>query len=565
MKDKKDEFFFQIIKIVGLKNLLFSESQITPFSTGVRVGSGKAEAVILPENLLQLWNILEILVKFKKIIIIQAANTGLTGGSTPDGDKYDRDVVIVNTLKIKKLFLLKNASQVLALPGSTLYDLEAKLENYNREPHSVIGSSCIGASIIGGICNGSGGNLLQRGPAYTELSLFAQVDNQGILRLINHLNIDLGNSPLEILKNLDNFESKRFNIFDNEKIASDNEYKMRIRDVDSKTPARFNADKRRLYEASGCSGKLCVFAVRLDTFPKSKETKIVFLATNEPKNFTNIKNHILLRFNKLPDICEYMHKTFFDGADKYGKDTFLVVKYFGPKFMPILFKFKQKMEIILSNFKFINKNIMERILQKTAEAVPDHLPKIVRDFRKKYEHFLILSVSDECIKELNDYFTSGEFRDMNLEFHQFDEKEGKDLLLHRFVAGAAPKRNKILNPFNSGEILPFDVALPRNCKNWYDILPEKIYSQMSEIFLMGHFMCMVFHWDFIVKKGVDVNKLKKEIIEIFNEHNIKYPAEHNYGHYYKADKNLLSHYVNLDPTNTFNPGIGQTSKNLNYK
>jgi len=40
------------------------------------------------------------LVYFDKIIIIQAANTGLTGGSTPDGNNYDRDVVIINTLKL---------------------------------------------------------------------------------------------------------------------------------------------------------------------------------------------------------------------------------------------------------------------------------------------------------------------------------------------------------------------------------------------------------------------------------------------------------------------------------
>jgi D-lactate dehydrogenase len=39
----------------------------------------------------------------------------------------------------------------------------------------VIGSSCIGASVIGGICNNSGGSLVQRGPAYTEMSLFARL------------------------------------------------------------------------------------------------------------------------------------------------------------------------------------------------------------------------------------------------------------------------------------------------------------------------------------------------------------------------------------------------------
>ncbi|VTP71903.1 D-lactate dehydrogenase [Leclercia adecarboxylata] len=67
----------------------------------------------------------------------------------------------------------------------------------------MIGSSCIGASVIGGICNNSGGSLVQRGPAYTEMSLFARIDEQGKLTLVNHLGIDLGVTPEQILSKLD--------------------------------------------------------------------------------------------------------------------------------------------------------------------------------------------------------------------------------------------------------------------------------------------------------------------------------------------------------------------------
>jgi D-lactate dehydrogenase len=35
-----------------------------------------------------------------KIIIMQAANTGLTGGSTPEGSDYDRDAVIDCSTKL---------------------------------------------------------------------------------------------------------------------------------------------------------------------------------------------------------------------------------------------------------------------------------------------------------------------------------------------------------------------------------------------------------------------------------------------------------------------------------
>ena len=137
--------------------------------------------------------------KNKKIILLQASNTSLTGGSTPNG-KYDRELFIINTLKLNNIILINNAEQIIAFPGSTLYKLEEKLKKFDRAPHSEIGSSCIGASIVGGICNNSGGALIKRGPAYTELSLFARVNQKGKLELVNNLDINLGNSPESILR-----------------------------------------------------------------------------------------------------------------------------------------------------------------------------------------------------------------------------------------------------------------------------------------------------------------------------------------------------------------------------
>jgi D-lactate dehydrogenase len=55
--------------------------------------------------------------------------------------------------------------------------------------------SCIGASVLGGICNNSGGALVRRGPAYTELTLYARVNAAGRLELVNHLGIALGDDP----------------------------------------------------------------------------------------------------------------------------------------------------------------------------------------------------------------------------------------------------------------------------------------------------------------------------------------------------------------------------------
>jgi hypothetical protein len=42
------------------------------------------------------------------------------------------------------------------------------------------------------------------------------------------------------------------------------------------------------------------------------------------------------------------------------------------------------------------------------------------------------------------------------------------------------------------------------------------------------------------------------------------PAGHNVGHLYEAKPALKQHYQVLVPTNTFNAGIGKTSKNKVY-
>ncbi len=555
----------RLISIVSHKNVLFGERETKSYRTGIRVGFGEAVAVVLPNDLLELWEVIKLCILLDKIIIIQAANTGLTGGSTPDGDEYDRDVVIINTRYLDKLFLLNKGKQILAFPGASLYKLEEILAPLNREPHSVIGSSCIGASIVGGVCNNSGGNLIKRGPAYTELSLYAQLNSDGKLELINHLGIDLGESPEEILRNLQESNFDLNNISTTDKRASDDTYKDIIRDFNSKTPARFNSDKNRLFEASGCAGKIIVFAVRLDTFLKSKKKKVFYFGTNNPSQLTTIRKTVLGQFKELPDMTEYMHYSSFDGADKYGKDTFMIIKYLGKDIMPTLFRLKRLIDMLFTFIPFMPQNIFDKFLQYLFKAFPDHLPSRLRDYRRRFNHYLIIVATDSvitearclldrlcCNKDLTDYF-------------ECDDLEGEDILLHRYVAGLAPKRSKIINNHNSGEVLALDVALPRNCESWYEIIPDLIFENSKESYQMGHFMCMVFHWDFLLKKDSNPDELKRKMLKRLDELGAKYPAEHNVGHIYKANENLTSFYKELDPRNSFNAGIGQLSKNKFYR
>ena len=199
-------------KIIGDEYVLTSEWNKLPYSKGWRYGAGNALAVLKPSKLSDIWKILQVCVEEDIIVIMQAANTGLTGGSTPFGNNYDRPILVLNTMRINSIHIINNGNQIVGLTGSTLYDLEKKLKPFGREPHSIIGSTSIGASIIGGICNNAGGSLVQRGPSYTEMALYARINRDGELEIVNELDINLGSNPEEILDNLQNKNYKKSDI-----------------------------------------------------------------------------------------------------------------------------------------------------------------------------------------------------------------------------------------------------------------------------------------------------------------------------------------------------------------
>ncbi|MGY2680709.1 FAD/FMN-containing dehydrogenase [Pseudomonas tolaasii] len=226
------ELIANLKTIVGDSHVLTEANDTVRFRQGFRFGKGSAVAVVRPGSLLEQWHVIKTCVAVDMIVIMQAANTGLTGGSTPDGG-YDRKVVIVSTLRMRTVQLIEQGRQVICFPGSTLDQLEKVLKPLGREPHSVIGSSCIGASVFGGVCNNSGGSLIQRGPAYTEMSLYAQLDAQGELHLVNHLGGHLGDTPEQILGNLDADCYRETDVQAYAGRGSDHDYVGHVRDVDA--------------------------------------------------------------------------------------------------------------------------------------------------------------------------------------------------------------------------------------------------------------------------------------------------------------------------------------------
>ena len=548
-----------IESIVGKRQLITARWRKQPYSKGWRYGEGKAFAVAKPKSLIEIWRILEICVRDNIIIIMQAANTGLTGGSTPYGDDYDRQILIINTMRINDIHIINEGKQIVGLTGSTLYNLEKKLKPYGREPHSIIGSTSIGASIIGGVCNNSGGSLVKRGPAYTELALYAKINKNGRLELINELGIELGSSPEEILKNLQNQNYHKSDIKISDKLASDDKYSEIVRQINKNTPARYNSDSRLLYGASGSAGKIAVFAVRLDTYPIPKKNKVFYVGSNNPDIFWKIRRDILSKFKTLPTLGDYLHRDCYDAAKKYSKDTFVVIEKLGTKFLPTLFELKRSVDIIASKFKILPNNFSDRLMQFLSNFWPNHLPKRMEKFRDLFEHHWVIEMSDDGIEEAENYFKNF-FKDNEGDYFICNEYEAKKASLHRFVSASAIGRYHVLNSKKHGEMMSMDIAFPRNEKDWFEKLPKEIDDMFEMKLYYGHLFCHVLHQNYILKKDVDAEKLKEKLLKVYDKRGAEYPAEHNVGHEYYAKPNLSKFYKKLDPTNIFNPGIGKTSK-----
>ncbi|ESQ83184.1 D-lactate dehydrogenase [Asticcacaulis benevestitus] len=548
--------------LVGRKHLLISDHRTRAYRTGFRYGGGNVLAVVRPGSLIEQWYVLCACAEANKIVIVQAANTGLTGGSTPDGNNYDRDIVIINTLRMNKIQPLKGGEEAICFPGATLEQLERDLAKLGRDPHSVIGSSCIGASVIGGVSNNSGGALIQRGPAYTELALFARLGTDGGLTLVNHLGIELGSDPVEILQRLDSGTYCDQDLAPKGKrVASATDYANLVRDIDADTPARFNGDESKLFEASGCAGRVIVFAVRLDTFPKPGRTQTYYLGTNSPQHFTDLRREMLARFFALPVSAEYLHREAYDMAVKYGKDIFLMIYHLGTSSIPVLFQLKSRFEAILEKLGLKRLAFTDRFLQFASGLFPNQIPKRVRAFRNKFEHHLILTMSDQGIDEAERYLSAA----FKGEWFKCTQDEGRRASLNRFAAASAAIRYRALSDSKVNGMIALDIALPRNERNWFESLPSNIEQGVSHKLYYGHFFCHVFHQDYIVRKGHDAEQIESEMLNLLDQRGVRYPAEHNVGHHYKASAPMVEFYKKLDPSNSFNPGIGRTTKCTHWR
>lgn len=556
MENNSDSLIAELREAIGHKNVLTGMAETLSYRTGYRIGEGNVLAVARPATLLQLWRTAELCAAADVIMIIQAANTGLTGGSTPDGI-YDRPIILISTLLIAGVIPILDGTQSICLAGATLTELEEKLRHSGRVPHSVIGSSCIGASVVGGICNNSGGALVNRGPAFTRFSLFARINAFGRLELINNLGISLGEDPISILSALDAGKLSDSQVQQPIIDAGLSDYEFHVRDVSAATPARFNADSRCLFEAAGSAGKVIVFAVRVDSFPAPDKTATFLLATDRAEDLTDFRSQLLTSFSNLPVTAEYLHCDAARMAARYGNDVCLAIRYLGAGNMPLLFSLKSKVDRFLRRLGVRGRAPSDHILQAVGRLAPHPLPRLVRKLVDSKEHLMLVTMADAGIDEVRLHWKA--HRRPSLTIHECQPTEAASLQRLRFSTAGAMIRFCDVDE-RAGPLVAIDCALPRNACEWRIPIAPNLADQILIRAEYGHFFCHVFHLDIVLRPGVDGDAFEAALVSQMHAMGIECPAEHNFGHHYPAPANVVSFYRQLDPTNSLNPGIGRTSK-----
>ncbi|SMQ69491.1 D-lactate dehydrogenase [Altererythrobacter xiamenensis] len=553
LAESRSRLIEELRDAVDKGEVLTDANEKRPYSSGYRVGAGVAVAVVRPGTLLELWFVAQVCVRHDTIIILQAANTGLTGGSTPFGE-YDRPVVVISTLLLEGVLLLEDHTDVICLAGSTLTGLAKAIEPSGRLPHSVIGSSCLGASVVGGVCNNSGGALVRRGPAFTRHALFARIDEGGTLRLVNHLGRDLGSSPETILENLDAGDAGIANHEEVEERCDD--YLVQLRQSDD-TPARYNADPRRLFEASGSAGKLIVFAVRVPTYPAPRTEQSFLVTTDKAGQLADLRQAILSDLSTVPSVCEYLDRNARELAAKYGRDVCHLLAIFGPEAMPTIQRIQRRLDVSARRLGS-GRNVSARLSQAVSRITPHPLTPALRAVLNTHEHALLLTTDDEGIDELDELLLRA-CKDQPMEYTMLGAKQAKAAFHLRFASAGATVRMQELSHLPT-ELSSLDIALPRNTADWQFILPERLESQILAKAVYGHFLCHVFHLDFLLRPGVNKDSFESEVKAVVEERGGQMPAEHNFGHLYEAPPEVAEFYRALDPTNALNPGIGKTSR-----
>ena len=86
-------------------------------------------------------------------------------------------------------------------------------------------------------------------------------------------------------------------------------------------------------------------------------------------------------------------------------------------------------------------------------------------------------------------------------FFECNAEETQAAMLHRFAVASAAIRYRSVHDDEVEDLVALDIALRRDDRDWFETLPPEIDNKIIHKLYYGHFMCHVFHQDYIIKKA----------------------------------------------------------------
>lgn len=554
--DAHEPLLNELRQVVGSQHVLV-DSQTTIWTKGARIGQGHAVAVVQPGSLSEALNVVKSCVAKGIAVLPQGANTGLTGGSVPR-DEAERDFVVVNMRRLTKMLPLDEGRRVLAFSGAGIYDLSQTCAKLGRESHSVLGSVFLNPSVGGGVALGSGGTQIRKGPAFTERLLYVRVDENQQVQLVNTLGLQLddkSNNNDEALLELLQEATEPLALDPTCTLEShDADYKRRVCELDGHV-SRWNADTRGC-EAVRSEGKVLILASIHSTFPQPRRSVTYWIACVDIARAQQLRRLCLESPDDLPSSLEYMNGASFDIIDRAGRGLCAVIRLFGIG-SALLRMWQLKTSIEAIPLPWFDR-LPDKLIYWTNPLLPRTLSSQLNNYGQRFDHHLLLTIEDfgdgaydRLIAKVDEFTRSAPAG--SVEAHICSAEEAAAVKFFRFAAAPAFKTfcvGRGLTP------LSVDYALPKN----YEDVPElQGVTGIEQRMRYSHFGCAVVHEDIAFRDEEDVDRKKLTIKNAIEKLGGALPAEHGHGMEYHAPPETLARWQATDPTNSFNPGVGQST------
>jgi len=431
--EKLIQKFQSIVASSNVLNGSIENSTTAAYLKGQRLGSGTALAIVRPTTLAQIPQIVQAAIDANCTILVQGANTGLTGSSVPNNnaavDERLRPTVVISMKNLTSIRPVDDGAKVLCYAGVGLGSLQSYVETNvpGRMSHSVLGSTFLNPTTAAGVAFGSGGTQIRKGPSTTERALYLKVADDGhgrpIVKLVNTLGIqkldenegesshynkedgtNKNNTKKQfgdggtVLDKLDAMTPRRNITHENlqsnttygKHPAHDHDYSKSLCKFNDEV-TRYNADTKGL-ECNRSEGKVLILATVHDTFPKPSSSKSYWLSFDELDTAIQFKEHVALTDpNQLPESIEYMDRGAFNVIDRAGRFMGHFIKYFGTT-SPLVrqgWDIKVKIEAIPGMEK-----MPDQIQYLINNLLPPVVPKSIMELSKKYGHHILITVGN---------------------------------------------------------------------------------------------------------------------------------------------------------------------------